>query len=173
VLLAGQAVGNQRITPVFMFVGPGFGKAENAIRFWASVFHPAALLSSTYYTAGEGPDLEGKLKYGSFSLFGQEFTAMDGAGEHLFGFNEAISFMVNCETQAEIDEYWSRLSHVPEAEQCGWLKDQYGVSWQVVPVQLGEMLRGGEREKINRVTQALLSMKRLDIAQLSEAYQGH
>jgi predicted 3-demethylubiquinone-9 3-methyltransferase (glyoxalase superfamily) len=173
VLLAGQAAGNQKITPVFLFVENMCGKAEDAVRFWASVFHPAARLSSTYYTAGDGLDLEGKLKYGSFSLFGQEFAAMDGAGEHLFGFNEAISFMVNCDTQAEIDEYWNKLSHVPDAEQCGWLKDQYGVSWQVVPVQLGEMLRGDHREKIDRLTRAFLSMKKLDLARLTQAYQGH
>ena len=89
---------------------------------------------------------------------------MDSAHEHPFTFNEAISFIVNCDTQEEINYYWEKLSAVPEAEQCGWLKDKYGFSWQVVPSGMDEMLRGDDRERIDRVTQAFLVMKKLDIA---------
>ena len=97
---------------------------------------------------------------------------MDSAYEHHFMFNEAISFIVSCDTQAEIDSYWDKLSAVPEAEQCGWLKDKYGLSWQVVPASMDEMMRGGDQEKIDRVTQAFLVMKKMDIAKLQEAYEG-
>ena len=97
---------------------------------------------------------------------------MDSAYPHAFGFNEAISFIVLCDTQAEIDEAWKKLSAVPEAEQCGWLKDRYGLSWQVVPADMTQMLRGNDQEKIERVTQAFLVMKKLDIAKLQKAYKG-
>jgi predicted 3-demethylubiquinone-9 3-methyltransferase (glyoxalase superfamily) len=97
---------------------------------------------------------------------------MDSAYEHTFAFNEAISFKVNCETQEEIDYYWEKLSDAPEAEQCGWLKDKYGFSWQIVPANMDEFFEGDDRERIERVTQVMLAMKKLDIAQLQEAYDG-
>ena len=155
-----------------MFVGGVCGKAEEAVNFWTSVFRKAKVDTFLRYGKGEEPDKEGTLKYASFSLFGQEFVAMDSAYEHLFKFNEAISFIVNCDTQEEIDDYWKKLSAVPEAEQCGWLKDKYGFSWQVVPASMDEMLRGNDQEKIDRVTQAFLVMKKFDIAKLQEAYEG-
>ena len=105
-----------------------------------------------------------------FELNGQAFTAIS-AGP-LFKFNEAISFQVVCETQEEIDYYWSKLSAVPEAEVCGWLKDKFGLSWQVVPSELNEMMRSGSPEQIARVTQAFLKMKKFDIAELKRAYAG-
>ena len=95
---------------------------------------------------------------------------MDGAGEHNFTFNEAISFMVNCKTQEEIDYFWEKLSVDPKAEQCGWLKDKYGLSWQIVPTALGEMLKDKDGEKIKRVTEAFLKMKKFDIEKLKQAY---
>jgi predicted 3-demethylubiquinone-9 3-methyltransferase (glyoxalase superfamily) len=97
---------------------------------------------------------------------------MDSALMQDFGFNEAISFIVNCDTQEEIDNYWEKLSALPEAEQCGWLKDKFGVSWQIVPTAMDEMMKNGSREQIDRVTQAFLPMKKLDIAKLKKAYQG-
>jgi predicted 3-demethylubiquinone-9 3-methyltransferase (glyoxalase superfamily) len=97
---------------------------------------------------------------------------MDSAHEHRFMFNEAISFIVNCDTQEEIDYYWKKLSAVPEAEQCGWLKDMFGFSWQVVPASMDDMLRGDDQGKIDRVTEAFLVMKKLDIVKLQEAYEG-
>ena len=122
------------------------------------------------YERGEEPEREGTIKYAGFRLAGYEFAAMDSAREHDFGFNEAISFMVGCETQDEIDYYWDRLSAVPEAEQCGWLKDQFGVSWQITPSLLAEQLRNGSEEQIARVTAAFLPMKKFDIAELQKAY---
>lgn len=96
---------------------------------------------------------------------------MDSAHEHQFNFNEAISFIVNCETQEEIDYYWEKLSAVPEAEQCGWLKDKFGFSWQIVPTGMEEMLLGDDRERIDRVTQAFLMMKKIDMAKLKEVFE--
>jgi predicted 3-demethylubiquinone-9 3-methyltransferase (glyoxalase superfamily) len=97
---------------------------------------------------------------------------MDSAHEHNFAFNEAISFMVHCDTQDEIDGYWSRLSAVPEAEQCGWLKDRYGLSWQVVPRAMDKMLQDADAEQMARLTQAFLAMKKFDVAKLEDAYFG-
>jgi len=162
----------QKITPVIMFVGSVCGKAEEAVNFWTSAFREANVDSILHYSKREEPDKEGTVKYAAFSLFNQEFGAMDSAHEHRFMFNEAISFIVNCDTQNEIDHYWVKLSAVPEAEACGWLKDKYGLSWQVIPRRMNEMLQGNDQERINRVTQAFLPMKKLDIAKLQEAYEG-
>jgi predicted 3-demethylubiquinone-9 3-methyltransferase (glyoxalase superfamily) len=173
VLYTGGTAFDQKITPVIMFAGKVYGKAEEAIKFWSSVFHPSSVAAIQRYGKGEEPDREGTVRYASFSLFGQEFGAMDSGYEHAFQFNEAISFLVNCDTQTEIDDYWQKLTAVPEAEQCGWLKDKYGVSWQITPVRLAEMLQGPDQERINRVTQAFLVMKKLDIGQLEQAYSGN
>lgn len=168
----GGADVKRKITPVIMFVGGVSGKAEEAINFWTSIFEDSKIDSLLHYRKGEEPDKEGSLKYGSFALFGQEFGAMDSAHPHPFSFNEAISFIVKCDTQAEIDNYWSRLSAVPEAEQCGWLKDKYGLSWQVTPTVMEKLLGSGDPEKTARVTQAFLPMKKLDLAKLLEAYNA-
>ena len=172
ILYSSAADAKQMITPAILFVGGVCGKAEEAVNFWTSVFPNSDVNSVMYYGKGEEPDKEGTLKYGSFSLFGHEFAAMDSTHAHQFSFNEAISFIVNCDTQEEIDAYWSKLSAVPEAEQCGWLKDKYGISWQVVPAGMDEMLGGSDQKKIDRVTQAFLVMKKIDIAKLQEAYKG-
>jgi predicted 3-demethylubiquinone-9 3-methyltransferase (glyoxalase superfamily) len=169
--LAGQDQDGQRITPTLMFVGEVAGKAEEAINFYASVFPNSAVGFSLRYGKGEEPDEEGTIKYASFQLDGQEFAAMDSARDHDFGFNEAISLIVNCETQEEIDRYWDGLSAVPESEQCGWLKDRYGLSWQVVPTAMDEMLRDGTKEQVARVTEAFLQMKKFDLAELRRAYE--
>jgi len=97
---------------------------------------------------------------------------MDSAHEHTFGFNEAISFIVDCNTQEEIDYYWVKLSAVPEAEQCGWLKDKYGLSWQIVPTAMDEMMRDKDEKKLARVTEAFLNMKKFDLEELKKAYEG-
>jgi predicted 3-demethylubiquinone-9 3-methyltransferase (glyoxalase superfamily) len=162
----------QAITPAIMFVGGVCGKAEEAVNFWISVFREGKVDTIQRYGKGEAPDKEGTFKYASFSLFGQEFGVMDSAYEHQFSFNEAISFIVNCDTQEEIDDYWKKLSAVPEAEACGWLKDKFGLSWQITPTVMDEMMLGGTREQIDRLTQVVLPMKKLDIAQLQEAYEG-
>ena len=172
IMLVGEEQAGQRITPTLMFVGKVCGKAEEAINLYTSVFPNSEIGPILRYGKGEEPDEEGTIKYASFLLDGQEFAAMDSARDHDFGFNEAISFLVSCETQEEIDHYWDSLSAVPEAEQCGWLKDRYGLSWQVVPSAMDEMLRGGTKEQMARVTEAFLKMKKFDLAELRRAYEG-
>ena len=162
----------QRITPTLMFVGPVCGKAEEAIGFYASVFRSSAVGNIMRYEKGEDPDRPGTVKYAAFTLEGQNFAAMDSARQHDFSFNEAISLMVHCRTQGEIDYYWGKLSAVPEAEQCGWLKDKYGLSWQVVPTAMDEMLGDKDQKRAARVTEAFLQMKKFDIAELQRAYEG-
>jgi predicted 3-demethylubiquinone-9 3-methyltransferase (glyoxalase superfamily) len=161
----------QKIIPTLMFVGKQCGKAEEAIKFYASVFRNAKVGDILRYGKGEEPDKEGTVKHAAFTLEGQEFAAMDSAREHKFTFNEAISFMVYCDTQKEIDYYWGKLSADPKAEQCGWLKDRYGLSWQIVPTVMDEMLKGKDKMKLARVTEAFLKMKKFDIAKLEEAYE--
>lgn len=159
----------QSITPTLMFVGDVCGKAEEAIHFYTSVFHDSNIGDITRYGKGEEPDKEGTVRHAGFKLEGKYFAAMDSAHDHRFSFNEAISFMVHCEDQAQIDYYWGKLSAVPEAEQCGWLKDKFGVSWQVVPTMMMEMFKEKDQAKLNRVTQAFLKMKKFDIAELKKA----
>ena len=163
---------SQKIIPTLMFVGNVYGKAEMAITFYSSVFHNANVGDILRYSKGEEPDNEGTIKHAAFTLEGQEFAAMDSARMHDFSFNEAISFIVHCETQEEVDYYWEKLSAVPEAEQCGWLKDKFGFSWQIVPTDMDEMLRSGDKKKIARVTEAFLKMKKFDIETLKRAYEG-
>jgi len=171
VIFVGESEIQQKITPALMFVGDVCGKAEEAVNFYASVFRNAKANVLARYGKGEEPDKEGTVKYAAFTLEGQEFGAMDSAHKHNFSFNEAISFVVNCETQEEIDYYWKKLSAVPEAEQCGWLKDQYGLSWQIVPTVLVEMLQDKDKKKVARVTEAFLKMKKFDIKTLEQAYK--
>ncbi len=162
----------QKITPMLLFVGDVCGKAEEAINFYISIFSNARIDDVVRYSKGEEPDEEGTVKYATFILAGHGFAAMDSAHKHKFAFNEAISFMVHCETQDEIDYYWKKLSVDPKAEQCGWLKDKYGVSWQVVPTIMEEIMQRGNDSKIARVTEEFLKMKKLDIAALQKAYEG-
>jgi predicted 3-demethylubiquinone-9 3-methyltransferase (glyoxalase superfamily) len=172
VMHAGDEDIQRQITPTLMFVGEVCGKAEEAVNFYASVFPDSKVGHVLRYAKGEEPDQAGTIKHAGFTLVGQEFAAMDSGREHSFGFNEAISFMVGCETQEEIDHYWDSLSAVPEAEQCGWLKDKFGLSWQIVPSLLGELLGSGTEEQTARVTEAFLQMKKFDLAELTRAYEG-
>jgi len=172
VMFMGDRKTIQKITPMLMFVGKQCGKAEEAINFYASVFHNARVGDILRYGKGEKPDNEGTVKHASFTLEGQEFAAMDSAHEHSFTFNEAISFMVHCDTQADIDYYWKKLSADPKAEQCGWLKDRYSLSWQIVPTAMDAMLRDKDEKKIARVTEAFLRMKKFDVDALKRAYEG-
>ncbi len=172
IMLMGEMRAARKITPTMMFVGDVAGKAEEAINFYVSVFRDSKIGDIMRYGKGEAPDKEGTIKHGTFALEGLEFAAMDSAYKHDFAFNEAISFMVHCDTQAEIDYYWDKLSAVPEAEQCGWLKDKYGFSWQIVPTAMEEMMSSGDSEKMARVTEAFLKMKKFDIAELQKAYEG-
>lgn len=172
IMLASDYPFKHKIKPTWMFVGDICGKAEEAMKFYASIFPASQVGGIARYPAGMEPDKVGTVMHGAVTLAGQEFFAMDSARKHNFGFNESISFMINCDTQKEIDHFWEKLSAVPEAEVCGWLKDKYGLSWQVVPASLGDMMRSGTQEQVARVTQAFLQMKKFDIAQLKKAYQG-
>lgn len=169
--MAGKPAG-QKIVPTLMFVGDLCGKAEEAMGFYTSVFHEGSIGHVARYGAEHAPDREGTVAHGSFFLEGQEFGAMDSAHKHDFSFNEAVSFVVHCETQADIDEFWRALSAVPEAEQCGWLKDRYGVSWQIVPCEMEDMMAAASPEEMARFTKAFLGMKKFDVARLREAYGG-
>jgi predicted 3-demethylubiquinone-9 3-methyltransferase (glyoxalase superfamily) len=161
----------QKITPMLMFVGKQCGKAEEAIRFYGTVFSNSRIEDILRYGEGEQPDTAGTIKHAAFTLEGQRFAAMDSAYPHAFTFNEATSFMVHCETQHEIDYYWGKLSADSSAEQCGWLKDRYGLSWQIVPAALREMLKDKDDRKLARVTEAFLKMKKFDIEALKRAYK--
>lgn len=173
-LILSNPEGEERpfIVPSLMFVGAVSGKTEEAIDFYVSVFRNAKRGIVARYGKGQEPDKEGTIMFADFMIENQWFAAMDSAHEHEFAFNEAISFMVSCNTQEEIDYYWEKLSAVPEAEQCGWLKDKYGLSWQIVPTIMSEMLESGTAEQVDRLTQAFLPMKRFNIAELQEAYEG-
>jgi predicted 3-demethylubiquinone-9 3-methyltransferase (glyoxalase superfamily) len=160
------------IMPSMLFVGKNCGKAEEAINYYLSVFRNSKKGNRFYYNKGQEPDKEGTIMFADFMLENHWIAAMDSAREHNFAFNEAISFMVSCDDQEEIDYYWKTLSAVPEAEQCGWLKDKYEVSWQIVPSGLDEMMRNGTKEQIARVTQAFLKMKKFDLPTLQRAYEG-
>ncbi len=141
-------------------------EAGEAAEFYTSVFPKSRIKDAT--TLHNTPS--GTVEIVAIELLGQEFMLIS-AGP-LFKFNESISFIITCDTQEEIDYYWEKLSAVPEAEQCGWLKDKYGLSWQVVPAVMGEMMKDKDKEKLARVTGAFLKMKKFDIAALQMAYKG-
>ncbi len=155
----------QKIVPCLWFDH----QAEEAANFYASIFEDSRILEVARY--GEGGAMPaGTVLTVTFTLQGQEFMALNG-GPH-FQFSPAISFYVNCESQKEVDRLWERLLYGGEEEQCGWLKDRYGVSWQIVPTVLGEMMNDPDPEKVQRVTSAMLKMVKLDIAGLERAYAG-
>lgn len=162
----------QRVTPSFLFVGEVAGKAEEAMKLYTSIFPASGIDFVSRYGENPGPDKPEHVNYGSFHLVNQGFVAMDSAMEHKFGFTEGISIIVYCKDQEEIDKYWSALSAVPEAEQCGWLKDTFGVSWQIVPVHMDKMMSSEDEDAKQRVTQAFLKMKKFDIAKLEAAFKG-
>lgn len=161
-----------QILPALLFVGDVCGKAEEASDFYLSVFKNSERGALARYGAGQEPEQEEAIMFTDFKLDNRWMVAMDSAREHKFAFNEAVSFVVHCDTQEEIDYYWEKLSAVPEAEQCGWLKDKYGVSWQIVPTAMNEMMREGSPEQIAEVTQAFLQMKKFDLAKLQRVYNG-
>ena len=154
----------RKITPFLWFDG----KAEEAANFYTSIFKNSKITSVMRYgEAGPGP--KGTAMSATFQLDGQEFIAFNG-GPH-FTFSPAISFFVTCETQAEVDDFWEKLSAGGERQRCGWLKDKYGVSWQIVPSALGDMLQDKDAAKSKRVMEAMLKMDKLDIAGLKQAYE--
>jgi predicted 3-demethylubiquinone-9 3-methyltransferase (glyoxalase superfamily) len=153
----------QKITPHLWYDK----EAKDAAEFYTSVFPNSKIKNIT--TLHDTPS--GTVDVVTIELLGQEFMMISAGPE--FKFNEAISFIVYCDTQDEIDYYWEKLSAVPESEQCGWLKDKYGLSWQIVPAAMGDMLKDKDEKKLARVTQAFLQMKKLDIEALKRAYEGN
>lgn len=157
---------SQKISPVLMFTGDQCGKAEQAFNFYISVFRNSKVKSIARYLKGEN-DVEGTIKHAQFYLGNKIFMSMDSSYQHQFSFNEAVSFVVECDTQEEIDYYWERLTEGGEEVQCGWLKDKFGISWQVVPAILGKLMSDPSRAE--RVTAAFLKMKKFDIEKLLNA----
>ena len=174
VMLEGDGEGKRGIRPNLMFAGEQAGRAEEAMRFYTSVFTDAEVGDIARYGKDEGPDEEGTVKHAAFTIERRGFFAMDSNYAHGFTFNEAISFQVNCETQQEVDDYWEKLSEGGDekAQQCGWLKDRYGVSWQVAPTILPELVGDPDSEKSQRAMEAMLQMKKIDIDELKRAYAG-
>lgn len=160
----------QKIVPSLMFVGAQHGKAEAAMRFYTSLFDDSRIDHIEHYAAHE--DSAGTVKQGFFTLHGRTFQAMDSSFAHDFTFSEAFSLFVECETQAEVDRLWDALSAHPEFEQCGWLKDQFGVSWQIIPTALPTLMNDPDPQRAARVLQAVGPMKKIDIAGLQRAYDG-
>ncbi|MGB9929086.1 MAG: VOC family protein [Methanosarcina sp.] len=161
----------QKITPFLMFVGKQHGKAEEAMNFYVSLFNNSSVNKIERYNEGQ-EGAEGTVMHAVFSLNEQEFMAMDSNLEHPFTFTEAVSLFVNCETQAEVDQLWEKLSKGGENQGPGWIKDKYGVSWQIVPTILGEMLSDPDPGKSQRVMQAMLQMGKINIKKLKQAYGG-
>ncbi len=156
----------QKFTPVLMFTGEQSGKAEQAIQFYTSVFKGSSIVGIMKYGKGEN-EVEGTVKHAQFKLGKHVFMAMDSSLQHQFSFNEAISLVVDCETQEQIDYYWANLTKGGSEGQCGWLKDKFGVSWQIVPTILPELLSDPSRAE--RVTNAFLRMKKFEIEKLVNA----
>ena len=155
----------QKITPFLWFDN----QAEEAMNHYISIFPDSKVVSIMRY-GDEGPGPKGAVMSVTFQLAGQGFMALNGGPQ--FTFTEAISLYVHCETQAEVDELWEKLSEGGEPGPCGWLKDKYGLSWQIIPNALGEMLQDKDPEKANRVMRAMLQMSKIDIAGLRRAYEG-
>lgn len=164
----GQIV--QKITPNFLFSNEACGKTEEAVKYYTEIFKDSEIEIISRYNEGEAASPKAKINYAGFKLDGINFSAMDNGFDVDFSFNEAFSIIVNCENQQEIDYFWNKLSAVPEAEACGWVKDKFGVSWQIVPTIMNDMLKSGDREKIQRVTEAFLKMKKFDLEVLHKAY---
>ena len=154
-----------------MFVGDQCGNAEEAVRFYTTIFGHSGVGNILRYGEDATPNKSSMIQHVDFILNNQVFAAMDSAYEHGFTFNEAISFVVKCDTQEEIDYYWDKLSAIPEAEQCGWLKDRYRFSWQIVPTIMNDMMQNKDAKKLTQVTEAFLTMKKFDIAELIKAYE--
>lgn len=173
-LILTKAEGEPRppIIPSLMFTGDLTGKAGEAMDFYVSAFKDAKRGMTAEYPPGASPEPAAKIMFAEFMLEGQWFTAMDSGHMHDFTFNEAVSLLVRCESQGEIDALLGALSAVPEAEQCGWLKDKYGVSWQTHPAAWEEMMKSGDQAAIDRAMAAFLTMKRVDVTELQKAYDA-
>lgn len=161
----------QSITPYLTFVGEQAGKAEEAMEFYTSLFENSRISHIDRYGKDMG-EPEGTVMHARFLLAGQDFAALDSSLDHQFTFTPAISLLINCESQAEVDSFWEKLTEGGSEQPCGWLVDRFGVSWQVIPTRLGTLMSDPDAEKAYRVTQALLQMGKIDIAKLEQAYRA-
>lgn len=157
----------QKITPCLMFTGKQYGKADEAIAHYSSIFKNATVDGILRYGANESPDEEGKVKHAQLSFNGQKFMIMESAAPHNFSFTEGVSLTVYCETQKEIDYYWEKLTESGAESMCGWLKDKFGVSWQIIPTVLSKIM--SEPAKAGKAAQAFMAMRKLNIEQIVQA----
>ena len=173
-LILANPAGEQRpaIVPSFLFTGDAYGQAEAAGDYWRGEIDDSRPGQLVRYEEATEHDRAGAVMFSDFRLGPTWFAAMDSGYDHGFGFNEAVSFIVHCRDQAEIDRYWEKLSAHPENEQCGWCKDRFGVSWQVSPIVLDEVMTSDDQAAIDRVTQVFLPMKKLDVATIEKAAKG-
>jgi predicted 3-demethylubiquinone-9 3-methyltransferase (glyoxalase superfamily) len=163
---------HKRIRPSLLFSSKVCGKAEEAIEYYLTVFEESSKGFINKYAPKEAEDERAKINYAELNIQGLQMIMMDHGMGGEDAFNEAFSFVIPCDTQEEIDYYWAKLSHVPEAEQCGWVKDQFGVSWQIVPSRMDKIFSKGTEEEVARVTEAFLKMKKFDIEALEKARLG-
>lgn len=162
------ATRTQKIVPLLMFAGKVAGRAHDAMALYTSLFANSSIVTEQKYEAGDGDSLE-FIKHAEFTLEDQDFMAMDSGLDHAFTFTEGLSFVVDCESQEEIDTLWSTLTKGGQEQPCGWLKDKYGVSWQIAPRILTELLRSSDKDKAERVAAAMLRMQKIDMQQLLDA----
>jgi predicted 3-demethylubiquinone-9 3-methyltransferase (glyoxalase superfamily) len=157
----------QKIVPSLLFVNDKVTKVKEAVDLYKNIFPNSKLLFSMPY-----PGDESNLLFAQFSLNGNLFNAMSGQGEHNFDFNEAVSFIIRCDSQDEVDYYWAKLTDEGSESMCGWLKDKFGVSWQVVPTEMFKYIGGSDKEKSSKAMNAMFKMKKLDLETLRKAYEG-
>lgn len=157
----------QKITPCFLFTGKQYGRAEEAIAHYASIFKNTTVDGILRYGPGESPDEEGKVKHAQISLNGNKFMLMESAHNHNFSFSDGVSLTIHCDTQEEIDYYWNKLTESGEESMCGWLKDKFGVSWQIIPEILNKIM--SDPAKAGKAAQAFMSMRKLNIEQIVQA----
>lgn len=169
IMLVENIQNQEKIRPVLLFADKACGFAKEATNYYTSVFSPSSKKFENSYLEGEAEDNRAKIKYSELSLLNTPFVFMDHGmgGEETF--TEAFSFVILCDNQNEIDYYWDKLSHVPQSEQCGWVKDKYGVSWQIVPSMMIDTMKNGTVENIKKITKAFLKMKKFDIDTLEKA----
>ena len=170
VMAGRRPAGGSTIVPCLMFSGAQHGRAEEAMRTYTGIFPDGRIVDVSRYAPGEGP--EGTVKHGRFVLAGQDMVAMDSHLAHGITFNEALSFQVTCEDQATLDRYWEALGEGGAHGPCGWLKDRFGVSWQVIPAGMGRWMSGGDCAARNRTFAAMMTTGKLDIAALERAWAG-
>lgn len=157
----------QKITPCLMYTGKQYGRAEEAINHYSSIFKNVNIDGILRYGANELPDIEGKVKHAQIALNGQKFMLMDSAAPHNFNFTEGVSLTIHCENQDEIDHYWNRLTESGAESMCGWLKDKFGVSWQIIPTVLSKIM--SDPAKAGKAAQAFMAMRKLNIEQIVQA----